>query len=171
MCAGPGDRSVAVMHTRLRLIPVTVAAAAIGAVALWPSAGHAASHAQTLRFFDQPVSIKVTHADGTVVDHAPFPDVEPGDTLDVDSLDYRGDHVHHSKRYVASTHLRCVFATGAPTCESHVAIASSLLVFTGSPGTVTNGTGIYQGATGRVISSKELADNASDIVARITLHT
>ena len=61
----------------------------------------------------------------------------------------------------------------APTCESHVAIGGSLLVFTGDPGTLTNGTGIYEGATGRVISSKEVAgqDDASDIVARIHLHS
>jgi hypothetical protein len=33
-----------------------------------------------------------------------------------------------------------------------------------------HGTGIYQGATGRVLSSKEDGDNASDVVVRIHLH-
>jgi hypothetical protein len=44
-----------------------------------------------------------------------------------------------------------------------------MLVFTGNPGTVSNGTGIYQGATGRVVSVKELANDASDVVAKIRL--
>jgi hypothetical protein len=136
---------------------------------LLPGAGHAASRTQTLRFFDKPVSIKVTHADGSVVTHPPFSEPQPGDVLDVDSLDYRGNHAHHAKRFTGSTHLRCVFGTGEPACESHVAIGGSMLVFTGNPGTVTNGTGIYQGATGRVISSKQLAHDASDVVARIRL--
>jgi hypothetical protein len=149
--------------------------AAACAVALAPGSGQAASRTQTLRFFDKPVSIKLTQADGTVVDRAPFPEAKPGDTLDVNSLGYRGDHTRHAKRFTASTHLRCVFpaAGGPPTCESHVAIGNSMLVFTGDPGTLTNGTGIYQGATGRVISSKDVPrqDNASDVVVRITVRS
>jgi hypothetical protein len=54
-------------------------------------------------------------------------------------------------------------------CESHVAIRGSLLVFTGDPGTLTHGTGIYRGATGRVISNKEVGKGASDIIVRIRL--
>jgi hypothetical protein len=91
--------------------------------------------------------------------------------MDIDSLDYPGTHNHHAKRWIGSTHLRCRFRSGAPACESHVAIGGSLLIFTGNPGKLTNGTGIYQGATGRVISSKQApgADDASDIVASIQL--
>jgi hypothetical protein len=148
------------------------ALAATCALVLWPGAGAAATQTKTLRFFDKPVSIKLTQANGTVVDHAPYPEPKPGDTLDVNSLDYRGDHAHHAKRWTGSGHLRCVFGTGAPTCESHIAFGGSLLIFTGSPGTLTNGTGIYEGATGRVLSSKQVPgkDNASDVVARIHLH-
>ena len=64
-------------------------------------------------------------------------------------------------------------ALAPPTCESHVAIGGSQLVFTGNPGTLTNGTGIYLGATGRVISSTEVPgpDDASDIVVRIQLRS
>lgn len=156
------------MIRRSLFLPFAAPAVA-SALVLWPGAGLAASHTQTLRFFDKPVSIKLTHADATVVDHAPYPDPKPGDTLDVNSLDYRGNHLHHAKRSMASTHLRCVFGAGEPTCESHVAIGGSLLIFTGDPGTLSNATGVYQGATGRVVSSKELANNASDIVARIRL--
>lgn len=46
-----------------------------------------------------------------------------------------------------------------------------LLVFTGNPGRVTNGTGVYQGASGRVVSTKDIAGSEdSDIVAIIRLH-
>jgi hypothetical protein len=87
------------------------------------------------------------------------------------SLDYRGNHVRHATNWSGSTHLSCVFAAApAPACTSHVALGDSMLVFTGNPGTLTLGTGIYAGATGRVLSSKEVANNAADVVARITLH-
>lgn len=149
---------------------VLVAAAFVAsAIVLLPTVGHASGRTQTLRFYDKPVSIKLTHANGTVVAQPPYPQARPGDTLDVNSLDYAGDHTRHAARWSASTHLRCVFRAGPPTCESHVAIGRSLLVLTGNPGKVTNGTGIYQGATGRVVSSKELPNDASDVVVRIQL--
>jgi len=136
-----------------------------------PAAGRSTTRTQTLRLFDKPVAMTLTHADGTAVTHEPFPQPKAGDVLDVDSLDYVGSHLRHAKNWTGSTHLRCVFRSGPPDCESHVAIGGSLLVFTGSPGTLSNGTGIYQGAKGRVISSKEVpgGSNESDIVARITL--
>ncbi len=62
-----------------------------------------------------------------------------------------------------------MFGTGEPNCESQVAIGGSLLIFGGNPGTLIDGTGRYQGATGRVISSREVR-GGSDIVARIHLH-
>lgn len=154
-----------------RSLAVSVAVAATAcAIAIASSAGQAASRSQTLTIFDKPVSITLTHPDGTVVKHAPYPEAKSGDTLDVDSLDYQGTHAKHSKRWIGSSHLRCKFTgNGAPNCESHFALGGSMLVFTGNPGTLTNGTGIYQGATGRVISTKEVADDATDFVARIQL--
>ena len=155
--------------TRRFAVAAVLAVFCACSAALIPALGDAATRTQTLRFYDKPVSIRLTHADGTIA-RGPQPPV-PGDTLDVYSLDYRGNHAHHSRRFVASTHLRCTFGTGAPACESHVAIGGSMLIFTGNPGKVSGGTGIYRRATGRVISSKEVAgqDNASDVVARIRL--
>jgi len=152
-----------------RLIFVCLAAFAAGALLL-PALGDAAGRTQTLRFFDKPVSIKLTRADGTVVARPPYPEARPGDTLDVLSLDYAGNHAHHARQSTASTHLHCLFRAGAPTCESHVAIGNSLLVFAGNPATLTYGTGIYMGATGRA-TAKEVpgTNDASDIVARIQL--
>jgi hypothetical protein len=146
--------------------PTAVLAAVIG-TALVPAASVAAKQrTETLRFFDQPVSMKVTHSDGTVVDRPPFPEMRPGDTLDVTSLDYRGTHARHAKRWSASTHLRCVFGEGEPTCVSHVALRSSLLIFAGNPGTLVGGTGVFEGASGRVVASREVA-GGSDVVLRI----
>ena len=66
---------------------------------LLAGAGQAASRTQTLRFFDKPVSIKLTRADGTVVARAPYPEARPGDTLDVDLARLRRQPRHHAKRW------------------------------------------------------------------------
>jgi hypothetical protein len=155
-----------------RSIVLSLAAAAACALALLPSAGaQAGGRTQTLRFFDKPVSITLTRG-GRVFDHAPYPQAKPGDILDVNSLDYAGTHAKHAKKWSASSHLQCRFgAGGPPSCVSHLAIGDSQLVFSGNPGTLVNGTGIYQGASGRTISMKEIPgmNNASDIVVRIHL--
>ncbi len=149
---------------------VAVIGAAVTALSLTGTSG-AAGHTQTLRLFDKPVAITLTQASGKVVTRHPYPQPKAGDTLDVLSLDYAGNHLHHQRQWKASTHLRCVFkSTGPPSCESSIAIGSSLLVFSGTPAKLTMGTGIYLGATGRVLSSTEIpgTDN-SDIVAKIQL--
>jgi hypothetical protein len=66
-----------------------------------------------------------------------------------------------------SGHLRCKFGSGAPDCESHTTIRGSLLIFHGN--TLEGGTGDYQGASGRVLSMKQVPGgaDASDIVVRI----
>jgi hypothetical protein len=145
-------------------------AAGLCALALWPGAGQAAGKSQTLRIFDKPVSMTLTSADGTVVRHAPFPEAKPGDVLDVYALDFVGNHRHHEAHASMSEHLRCTFgASGPPTCESHVAVGGSLLIFKGDK--LVAGTGRYQGATGRVVSNKVVDErsNTSDVVARIQL--
>ena len=155
-----------------RSIVLPLVATAACAFALLPSAGQAAGRTQTLRFFDKPVSITLTRPGGTVIDHAPYPEAKPGDVLDVNSVAYAGTHLRHAKKWTASSHLQCTFrAAGPPSCVSHVAIGGSQLVFSGNPGKLVNGTGIYQGATGRTISSKEVpgVDDASDVVLRIQL--
>ena len=154
-----------------RSIVLSLVAITACAVALLPSAGQAAGRTQTLRFFDKPVSITLTRG-AKVFDQAPYPQAKSGDVLDVNSLDYVGTHAKHAKKWTASSHLQCTFrAAGAPSCVSHVAIGGSQLVFEGNPGKLVNGTGIYQGAAARVISSKEVPGmaDATDIVLKITL--
>lgn len=164
------------MQDLIRSTAAAGALAGVCAAALLAPAGTAASaHAgktRTLRFYDKVVSVQITKADGTVVAKPPFPDPRAGDTLDVVSLDFAGNHARHARRAGGSTHLRCVFPAtpGPPDCVSHVAFGSSMLVFAGNPGTVVLGTGRYLGATGRVLSNRTVGGgNDSDVVARVTL--
>jgi hypothetical protein len=146
------------------LLSVALLAVAVGA-----ASAHA-GRTQTLRLFSKEVSWTVTHPDGSG-DRDDLPEPKPGDVVDVNSLDYVGNHRHHAKRWSISHHLHCVFATAEPDCETQVAIGGSLLIFRGFPGTLIDGTGRYQGASGRVLSNKDVkgVEGASDIVARIHL--
>jgi hypothetical protein len=146
---------------RIRIL-VVAAAALLCAAALWPAAGHAADRNVTIKAFSKITSVTLTAPDGTIVDRDP----QPGDTLDVFALDFRGDHKHHAKRFFASEHLRCVFDTGAPDCVSHVAVGRSLMVGNGS--TLMAGTGRFAGATGRIVSNREVP-GGNDIVAKVKL--
>jgi hypothetical protein len=147
-------------YTRLSLVAAIVATGALAPAAT------AGSRTETLRFFDKPVSITLTQPDGTVVRHAPYPEAQSGDVLDVYSLAYAGDHRRHAKRWSMSTHLRCSFGDGPPDCETHIARGNSLLIFRGDR--LVAGSGRYVHATGRVVSNKTIGDsNNSDIVVRI----
>jgi hypothetical protein len=171
MCADAPEISVVGMtnspyiHRHIVVLAAAITAL-LCAAALWPGASHAAGRTKTIKIFSQMVSISVTHPDGTVVDHPPFPEMAPGDVLDVYSLDFVGTHKQHAKRWAGSEHLRCVFGTGEPACESQVALGRSLLVFKDSK--LVDGTGRFQGATGRVISTKEVP-GGTDAVAKIKL--
>jgi hypothetical protein len=174
MCGEATERTVGAMHTSPRSTMTRTAlgavAAGLCALALWPGAGQAAGKTETLRIFDKPVSMTLTHADGTIVRQGPFPEPKAGDVLDVYALDFAGDHRRHEKRASMSEHLRCTFGSaGPPDCESHVAVGGSLLIFRGDK--LVAGTGRYAHATGRVISNKTISEqsNTSDIVARIHL--
>ena len=147
----------------LALAVVVAALAASSAVAVG-----GVHKTQTLRLFDKPVSTTLTQADGKVIDKPPYPEPKSGDVLDVYSLDFVGNHRHHAKHWSMSGHLQCVFGAGEPDCVSHTAVGGSLLIFSGSPGTLTAGTGRYAGATGRVLSNKDVK-GGSDVVARIHL--
>ena len=88
--------------------------------------------------------------------------------MEVNALDYTGDGRHHAAKWTASHSVRCVVAEGRPGCQITVAVGGSLLIFRGEPGTLVNGTGRYQGATGRVLSVKPVS-GGSDVVARVKL--
>jgi hypothetical protein len=151
-------------HRLILALAVSVVAALCIAAAL-PVAGQAAGRTVTLKAYSKIVSLTLTRPDGTVVTQG---EPQPGDVLDIYALDFRGNHKRHAKRFFGSEHLQCVFGAGEPDCVSHVAIGRSLLVWTGNPATLIAGTGRFQGATGRVLSNKEVP-GGSDIVAKIKL--
>jgi|tagenome__1003787_1003787.scaffolds.fasta_scaffold20971143_3 hypothetical protein len=166
MCRGRPERSFVGMITKRSSLLLVAAVTLLCAALLWPAAGHAAGRTKTIRIFSKTVSLTLTHADGTVVDHPPFPEVAPGDVMDIYALDFSGNHKKHSKRFSGSEHLHCVFATGEPDCTSTVALGRSLLVFQGNR--LVDGAGRFLGATGRVLSTKEVP-GGTDAVAKIKL--
>jgi len=151
-------------HT-LRIAAVTAALALVPAASA-PAAGKT----QTLRFFSKVDKLTLTHADGTVVD-SPNAQPVPGDRLDVYASDFAGNHKHHAKEATASEHVVCSFGSAPePDCTAHVAIGGSMLIFRGFPGTLIGGSGKYLGATGKVVSNKQIpGTNDSDVVAKIKL--
>ncbi|MGZ6638582.1 MAG: hypothetical protein ACXVII_37705 [Solirubrobacteraceae bacterium] len=154
-------------HKRALVAAAVAAIASAAAIPALTGAQTSSSKTQILRIFDKPVATTLTGPNGKVTNHPPYPQPKPGDILDVYSLDYVGNHLHHAADWTMSSHLRCTFGTGQPDCQSHIAIGGSLLIFNGS--TLVGGTGRYHGATGRVLSTKEVPGvaNASDVVARI----
>jgi hypothetical protein len=161
-----------------RLAPIICFAAAVaavpaglaGAASSRQSPRVSASRTETLHVYDAPERFVLTGPNGKTIKLS-SKQPGPGDVLDVYSLEYVGNHSHHAAHSSMSAHLRCVFGKGQsePTCESDIAIDGSLLVFHGN--TLAGGTGIYAGATGRVLSNKTIGKtNDADIVARITTH-
>jgi hypothetical protein len=175
--------TIATKHL-IRIILAAGVAAGLCVALLLVSSGQAAGgKTKTLRIFEKTRSIQLTKADGTVLKHDgkhALPETEPqaGDVLDIVFDIFNGTHVKHGKKRSGSDHLRCTFvAAGPPACVSHAAFGSSMLVAEGNPGKIVLGTGKYFGATGRVVSNKEvkgvppssLAHNDIDVVARIKL--
>ncbi len=155
------------IHKRA-LAAMAVAAIGVGAAIPAITTAHTSGpQSQTLRLFDKPVNISLTTASGKVISHPPYPQAKAGDVLNVYSLDYVGNHSHHARMWTMSTHLTCTFHQGPPACISNVAVGGSLLVFDRNK--LVGATGDYQGATGRVLSNKEIpGGNDSDLVVRIT---
>ena len=166
-------------HTWKRLAALAiglVTAAAIVALVLASSGEAAGGRTQTLRIFEKTRSVQLTKADGRVLNKLPIPEPQAGDVVDIVFELFPGDHAKHGKARLGSDHLRCKFvAGGPPTCVSHAAIGRSMLVVEGTPPRITFGTGRFFGATGRVLSAKEvkaappsrLGHNDIDVVARI----
>jgi hypothetical protein len=145
---------------------VLVLAAAVCPALAGPSVGRVTGETQTLRYFVKDVSTKMTKADGTVISRPPFPEPAAGDVLEINAVDYKGNHRRHARKWTASQIERCAFAHGPPTCQITVAIGGSLLVFNGDSGRVANGTGRYQRATGRILKVKDVR-GGRDVTARI----
>src|SRR4051794_35932750 len=108
MCTGRRDRSFGGMNSNARIhrFPIVVAAAVAALLctaAMWPAGSHAAaSRHVTIRVFSKMVGLTLVKPDGTVITTPQEEDPQPGDVLDVYSLDFRGNHKHHSKHFIGS---------------------------------------------------------------------
>ena len=166
MCGGRGGHSVAPMTytTHTRSIAGAVIAVLLCALTWAAASSEAAGKTETLKVFSKVQSFTFTAADGTV-SHGPHPaQAQPGDSFEIDSLDYRGTHKKHSKKAIGADYLQCTFGTGPePDCHGYTALGGSLLRFHGFD--LIGAIGKFKDA--KVLSNKEVP-GGSDFVIRLT---
>ena len=123
---------------------------------------------ETLRLFSKVQTFTFTTADGTVSHQPPAGPPHVGDMLEVDSLDFKGDHKRHSKRPIGSDYTHCTFVADSqePDCFGYAALGGSLLRFHGLD--IIGGTGRYEGVTGTMPQNKEV-HGGSDVVMKLRL--
>jgi hypothetical protein len=165
MCGERRGRSVAAMTytTPIRSLAGAVIAVLLLALAVAVASADAAGKTDTLKIFSKVQSFTFTAADGTVT-HGPHPaQAQPGDSFEIDSLDYRGTHKKHSKKPIGADYLRCTFADGPePDCFSYAALGKSLLRFHGFD--VIGAIGRWK--DGKVVSNKDV-NGDSDFVLKL----
>jgi hypothetical protein len=166
MCGGRAVHSVVGMEntTPIRTLALGALAALVCALAVFVVPAGAAGKTETLKVFSKQLSFTYTKADGTVSQGPPAGEPQPGDSFEIDSLDYRGTHKKHSKKPIGADYLRCTFgASIEPQCESYVALGRSLLRFRGDE--TVGAIGKWKSA--KLLSMQEV-DGGSDIVVRLT---
>ena len=165
MCGGRGDRSVAPMTntTHIRTLVAGTLTVLLAIAVLAATAG-AAGKTETLKVFSKVQKFTYTKADGTVSQGPPQGRPAPGDSFEIESLDYRGTHKKHSKKPIGAEYLRCVFGDGPePDCLAYVALGRSLLRFHGMEN--IGATGKWKSA--KILSNKDV-NGDSDVVVRLT---
>jgi len=149
--------------TNIRSLAGAVIAVLLFALAVAAASAEAAGKTETLRVFSKVMTFTYTAADGTVTRGEPSTPPQAGDSFEVESLDYRGNHKHHSKKPIGAEYLHCVFSgKPEPDCTAFVALRNSLLRFHGFD--LVGATGRWKG--GKLISNKDV-DGDSDIVVRL----
>ena len=115
--------------TPIRSLAGAVIAIMLCALAVSAVSAEAAGKTEKLKVFSKQLSFTFTKADGTVVHGPPPAQAAPGDSFEIDSLDYRGTHKKHSKKLIGADYLQCTFGTGPePDCFSYAADNDHLVV-------------------------------------------
>ncbi len=132
-----------------------------GTVALWTAATRPAglpTNQRQYRFYEQ----QATFQSGPT-------------SIEFTSLDFTGNHAHHSDRWSATDHFLCtVSGAGAVECDGQIALDSSMLLIHGPGGQgdfsvpVVAGTGAFAGARGTLHVHNLGTTENSDLT--ITLH-
>jgi hypothetical protein len=157
----------------MRLARITGVALATMAMVAAP----ASAKTITLHYFFKQVSVKFEDAAGHPLNRHKRP--VAGDVGDEIGLAYLGNHSHHTKRWTASFHLRCVFRSSKRfTCDAQIAIGGSMLLANGAhPNlkghlgnlTINGGTGVFQRARGTLTSVTPTNTNTSDIMIQLRI--
>jgi hypothetical protein len=166
MCGGKRRRSVAPMTytTHIRSLAGAIIAILLCALAVAVASADAAGKTEKLKVFSKQLSFTFTKADGTVVQGPPPAQAGPGDSFEIDSLDYRGTHKKHSKKPIGADYLQCTFGTGPePDCHGYTALGNSLLRFHGFD--LIGAIGRWKDA--KIVSNKEVK-GGSDFVIKLT---
>jgi hypothetical protein len=133
------------------------------AIAVLASTAGAAGKTETLKVFSKVQKFTYTKADGTVSQGPPHGQPAPGDSFEIDSLDYRGTHKKHSKKPIGADYLHCTFSDSLePDCFGYVALGNSLLRFHGND--LIGAIGRWKG--GKVLSNDDVHGD-SDIVVKL----
>ena len=149
--------------TPIRSLAGAVIAVLLLALAVAAASADAAGKTEKLKVFSKQLSFTYTKADGTVQNPPPA-QAAPGDSFEIDSLDYRGTHKKHSKKPIGADYLQCTFGSGPePDCHGYTALGNSLLRFHGFD--LIGAIGKFKDA--KVLSNKEVP-GGSDIVIRLT---
>jgi hypothetical protein len=149
--------------TPIRSLAGAVIAILLCALAVAVASADAAGKTEKLKLFSKQLSFTFTKADGTVQNPPPA-QAAPGDSFEIESLDYRGTHKKHSKKPIGADYLQCKFGTGPePDCYGYTALGKSLLRFHGFD--LIGAIGKFKDA--KVLSNKEVP-GGSDFVVRLT---
>ena len=92
--------------TPIRSLAGAVIAVLLCALAVAVTSADAAGKTETLRIFSKVQSFTYTAADGTVTKGPPTAPPQAGDSFEIDSLDYRGNHKKHSKKPIGADYLQ-----------------------------------------------------------------
>ena len=166
MCGRRAVHSVTPMTntTHIRILAGGALAALLCALAVLVGPAQAAGKTETLKVFSKQLSFTYTKADGTVTQGPPQGQPQPGDSFEIDSLDYRGTHKKHSKKAIGADYLHCTFdAQLEPQCEGYTALHASLLRFRGME--LVGAIGRFKDA--KILSNKEVK-GGSDFVVELT---
>ena len=149
--------------TPIRSLAGAVIAVLLFALAVAAASAEAAGKTEKLKVFSKQLSFTYTKADGTVQNPPPA-QAAPGDSFEVESLDYRGNHKKHSKKPIGADYLQCTFGSGPePDCHGYTALGNSLLRFHGFD--LIGAIGRWKDA--KILSNKEVK-GGSDFVIRLT---
>jgi hypothetical protein len=153
----------------------------VGATSLAGAAVTPRAKTTTTRYFEKNLVSGFTNSAGVPIAQNAAPAV--GDEFSTSGDLYHGNHSHYGKSLAASDYLHCIFTTLTQSafigkCTGVISINGSLIIsestqnFASSSGPsvypITGGTGVFNQATGRVVTTNVGKTNNSDFTIEVT---